>query len=177
MKTRPSGFTLVELLAVLAISGVLAGLILPLLGKAGERTRTTVCRSNLRQIGIGLRLYLDDHQNRFPSMENQRAGTNSAATHTPNSVLAPHLGASEIWHCPSDGSQFRETGSSYFWNFLLNGQMADRVRILGIPVSGPGVPVFSDKAGFHAPLGATRAQNHLYADGAVKQFFVLESER
>lgn len=177
MMRQPRAFTVVELLVVLAITGILAGLLLPQLGRASERARTTSCRSNLSQIGLGLRLYLDDHQNRFPTMQSRGGGPQVTVTNTPEVILAPQLGASAVWKCPSDRRQFQETGSSYFWNFLLNGQSADRVRILGIPISGPGVPVFSDKAGYHARLGASLSQNHLYADGAVKQFFLLEPDR
>lgn len=178
MKAGPftRAFTLVELLVVLAIIGVLAALLLPQLGRASERARSTVCRSNLRQIGLGLRLYLDDHQNRFPTMMNRAAGTNLVITNAPETVLAPQLPSLAIWKCPSDRHQFAQTASSYFWNFLLNGQPADRVRIFGMPISGAGAPVFSDKSGYHALLGGPRAQNHLYADGAVKQFFLLEPE-
>jgi prepilin-type N-terminal cleavage/methylation domain-containing protein len=170
-------FTLIELLVVMAIVGVLGALLLPTLSKAGERARVTACRSNLRQIGIALRLYLDDHGNRFPTMQNRSRGTNLVVTNAPETVLFPHLGSTQIWKCPSDRQRlFEDTGSSYFWNFLVNGQPADRVRIMGRAVTATGFPLFSDKAGFHAALGPRQAQNHLYADGAVKQFFVLESE-
>ena len=59
---RMQGFTLVELLAVLAIVGVLAGILIPVVAGVRDRSRTAACASNLRQIGIGFRVYLADNK-------------------------------------------------------------------------------------------------------------------
>ena len=178
MKRRRAAFTLVELLVVIAIIGVLAGLMLPALSKSSERARVTVCRSNLSQLGVALRVYLDDNRNRFPTMHNRVRGTNDAGLRTPDLVLQPQLGVSRVWQCPSDRVRlFEETGSSYFWNNLLNGQPADQVRLLGLPMKDSRFPLFSDKSGFHSAMGSGRMQNHLYADGQVKDFFLLEPDK
>lgn len=60
-----NGFTLIELLAVIAIIAVLASLILPALAKAKDRARMSTCINNMRQLGIGVKVYIADHQ-RFP---------------------------------------------------------------------------------------------------------------
>jgi prepilin-type N-terminal cleavage/methylation domain-containing protein/prepilin-type processing-associated H-X9-DG protein len=63
--TRP-GFTLIELLVVIAILTILAGILFPVFSQVRERARQTVCVSNLRQVSMGMRLYEEDYDNRFP---------------------------------------------------------------------------------------------------------------
>ena len=60
--TTQRGFTLVELLVVIAIIGVLAGILVPTIARARRRAAATSCLNNLRQIGISLSSYGDDHR-------------------------------------------------------------------------------------------------------------------
>jgi prepilin-type N-terminal cleavage/methylation domain-containing protein/prepilin-type processing-associated H-X9-DG protein len=171
-------FTLIELLVVIAIIALLVALLLPVLSRTKEAARSTACISNLHQIGIALQIYVDGNNNRLPVMRDRSMDTNSPGTNALPSVelvLKSELGNTNVLRCPSDfGGIFEQTGSSYSWNSLLNGQSADKLVVLGLNFNPHAIPVFFDKEGFHAARGPGKAVNYLYADCHIKDLLTIE---
>ena len=180
---RVLAFTLIELLVVIAVIGILAALLMPALGRAKESARSAACISNLRQVGVALQLYVDANNQRLPIMRDKLAasGTNQPPTNTLPSVevvLRDELGNTNVLRCPSDRKElFEQTGSSYSWNSLLNGQRADNLKVLGLHFDPHAIPVFFDKESFHAARGTKKEVNYLYADGHIKNLLAIEGTR
>jgi prepilin-type N-terminal cleavage/methylation domain-containing protein len=171
--SRPA-FTLIELLVVIAIISILAAMLMPAVARVKESGRATACLSNLRQIGIGIQLYVQDNNNRLPFMRDQ-SQTSTNDLPGPDVVLSNHVGNVRVMRCPSDKEQlFEKTGCSYSWNSLLNGQNADRLVVLNLEFNPHQIPLMFDKEKFHIARGEAKAQNFLYADGHIKNLLTIE---
>ncbi len=86
------GFTLIELLVVMAVIAILAGLLLPALSRAKESAQLTKCLSNLRQIGVGIKMYADDNFDTLPPRDNQQFLPPSQQTGNNLQFYPPALG-------------------------------------------------------------------------------------
>jgi prepilin-type processing-associated H-X9-DG protein len=123
IRGREVAFTLIELLVVIATIGVLASLVLPALSSAKEKGRRAACLSNLRQIGLAARLYMDDHDgglfhhhegwvlddgtqvDELPAGIGGVAGGGSGNSQAEKPwviLLQPYLQGRQVAFCPSD---------------------------------------------------------------------------
>ena len=100
-------FTLIELLVVIAIIAILAAILFPVFAQAREKARQTACLSNMKQMGTGMMMYVQDYDETFPFAQSY-GGYNAAIP----SLTSPYVqkvnqyGAvptGTIWSCPSDG--------------------------------------------------------------------------
>ncbi|HWC58302.1 MAG TPA: type II secretion system protein [Verrucomicrobiae bacterium] len=106
------GFTLVEMLVTIAVIGILAAMLLPVLAKAKDKGRQADCRNNLRQLEIAFQLYHTDNKDLFPA-----PGSKTLYGPQPEdwiwwqqdrdikqSSIAPHLNGfnPDLFTCPAD---------------------------------------------------------------------------
>jgi prepilin-type N-terminal cleavage/methylation domain-containing protein len=76
---RSEAFTLIELLVVIAIIGILAALLLPVLSAAKKRGAQAACVNNQKQLGLGMKMYVDDNNSTFPGIASRLRTTPSLA--------------------------------------------------------------------------------------------------
>ncbi len=163
MQRAPRGFTLVDTLVTLAIVALLISILLPSLAGAREAARRVACASNVRQIGLGITMYADDHQDRLPpsyfapdlqSPESEGGEFNPAEMMTtrlpPNLVemnkpgpwdgigllyAAEYLPAARLFYCPSHHGDHPYTRYARAW---MNPGMASIVSNYHYRGMGPG---------------------------------------
>ncbi len=111
---RRTGFTLVELLIVLAILTILAALLFPVFARARERARQIVCLSNDRQLGMGIALYTQDYDEHLPSGTIGTVGQGWAGQ------TYPYAHNVELYRCPDDVTEESKGDLRFLISYALN---------------------------------------------------------
>ncbi len=128
----PAGLTLVEVLVVIVIIAVLAGIMFPLAKGMRERASSAHCVQNLRQIGIGLQGYISENSGRFPDgsadvswapgITTSRCWYDAAAENMGREYVPFHKGdpLPEAFGCPSGHGKAHEPAWPYTGDYAAN---------------------------------------------------------
>lgn len=177
MKRR--GFTLVEVLVVLALMVLLASISLTVFSRVRERGRRATCQSNLRQMNLALRQYASDHDSFDISQDNWQE------------ALTPYIKNNQIFECPSESRSGNSTNTGmdtdYFYfaafNIFQSGRnvgvteaaqlSVDASKLMTFADSPFGVPSYTAKAqgscgSYFVPDRHSGGGNWGFADGHVK---------
>lgn len=123
-------FTLIELLIVVAIISILASILFPVFARARENARRASCLSNLKQMGLGLRMYTQDFDERMPPAYVKVTDSNwkypngsTESTRAWYLLIYPYVKNYQVYTCPSAGSALHYNGGyqpqafSYSYNY------------------------------------------------------------
>lgn len=122
------GFTLIELLVVIAIIAILAAILFPVFAKAREKARQASCQSNIKQLTMGMLMYVQDYDETYPlavaplsgNYPNGQPGSTGdpAGWQMWMTVIYPYVKNNKVYVCPSAGG-LDYTGAQY-WGGTYN---------------------------------------------------------
>ena len=175
-------FTLVEVLVVVVVLAIIAAFLMPVVSRPHPYSRRASCQSNLKQMGLGFRQYVEDYDQKLPLVH-------IAPTTGWADSLFPYVKSTQLFQCPSTSNASGMFATDYFYNNRLNGAVWDKLTMASLVVlSGDGEdesPTWNSWAGLPADAmtNSSPAQRHpdwgnktfgganySFADGHVKWY-------
>jgi prepilin-type N-terminal cleavage/methylation domain-containing protein/prepilin-type processing-associated H-X9-DG protein len=182
------GFTLIEILVVIAIISVLASILFPVFARARAKARQAQCISNLRQLATAFSMYTSDYDETFPGAPNGPAGGGMyggwvwyAAFGTPGpgyfdvtkGALYPYVRNKQVYMCPDDrtgsGCSFELNSYLRFAPLAIIEKPAETLMLIPEDASGS-----ANDGYFDVPWGDVAARRHnggltcAFVDGHAK---------
>jgi prepilin-type N-terminal cleavage/methylation domain-containing protein len=169
-QSTKSSFTLIELLVVIAIIAILASMLLPALNIAKYKARQVLCMSRHKQVGIGLMIYADEYDERFPPQPGLIGAKGPyvyAKDHNIATILLPYIGNDlEIFLCPvvphADVPDLSVNNSDGRWGnwYMANYSHGGYVSPVTSLASDPGSTLFSEAVMDVGPSWGNIRVNH-----------------
>ena len=106
--SQERGFTLIELLVVIAIIAILVAILFPVFARARESARRASCLSNLKQLGLGVMMYVQDYDEIYPE-------TITGGGYYWKDLLQPYVSNYQVFGCPSSSEGYGGSTASYNW--------------------------------------------------------------
>src|SRR5947209_7192066 len=105
-RTHRFGFTLIELLVVIAIIAILAAILFPVFAQARESARSVSCLSNMKQMGLALRMYSQDYDETYSNIREYSDPAVGCCNLdlTWKNVIQPYVKNKAVFACPSNKS-------------------------------------------------------------------------
>lgn len=144
---KAPAFSLLELLVVMAVITVLAGMFLPAIGRAGAGARAIECVSNLRQLQVAWQIYVDEYRGVLPlNLASETSGVWRSSpdswtgdSHAPRDTGPDHLQNGSLWRagalrsagvfrCPDDRSRSMAARVPRTRSYSMNGNLAGRTN-------------------------------------------------
>ncbi|NJM38238.1 MAG: prepilin-type N-terminal cleavage/methylation domain-containing protein [Akkermansiaceae bacterium] len=157
------GFTLTEMIVVIAIVAALAGISYPVAHSMIAKSRESACIDKLRNLGVALQSSIDDAGGQLPDLKSARSHKNEDVP-VLETFLLSYAGSEEAFHCPADRKEFKKTGSSYLWNSTQSGRYLSQLSFFGMSQQLEKIPLITDKESWHP-----NETNFLYADLSVSR--------
>jgi prepilin-type N-terminal cleavage/methylation domain-containing protein/prepilin-type processing-associated H-X9-DG protein len=142
------GFTIVELLVVMAVVAILAALLLPSLARGRALGKRAVCQQNLRQIAFAVEMYAQDYE-RCPPLQRHsivgslNTGMKGSSVSLWNAYILPYVSSNRhVFHCPAFPASFRwtldpsEAGYNFPTNIQGNRPFCYAANLMGVSTVG-----------------------------------------